>query len=82
MVLKLSTHTEKRWNICSKEKLSKLNISAHDSVLQGISKVKNGPKMKLKGGQKHKINNIEENNEVIVLQLHQYVLQVGRREKL
>ena len=41
-----------------------------------------GPKMKLKGGQKHKIDNIEENDEVIVLQLHQYVLQVDRREKL
>ena len=30
---------------------------------------------------KHKINNIAENNEVRVLQLHQYVIQVGRREK-
>ena len=37
--------------------------------------------MKLKGGQKHKIDNIEENNKVIVLQLHQYVLQVGRLQK-
>ena len=37
--------------------------------------------MKLKGGQKHKIDNIEGNNEVRVLQLHQYVLQVGRRNK-
>ena len=36
--------------------------------------VKNGPKMKLKGGQKHKIDNIEENNEVRVLPLQQYVL--------
>ena len=32
------------------------------------------------GGQKQKIDNIEENNEVRVLHLHQYVLQLGRRE--
>ena len=38
--------------------------------------------MKLKGGQKHKIDIIEENNEVRVLQLHQYVTQVDRREKI
>ena len=31
--------------------------------------------------QKHKIDNIEENNEVSVFQLHQYVIQVGRIEK-
>ena len=40
--------------------------------------------MKLKRGeegQKHKIDNIEENNEARVLQLHQYVTQVGRRQK-
>jgi len=37
--------------------------------------------MKLKEGQKLKIDNIEENNEVRVPQLHQYVIQVGRREK-
>ena len=33
------------------------------------------------GGQKHKIDNIEENNEVKELQLHRYVIQVGRRQK-
>ena len=32
--------------------------------------------MELKGDQKHKIDNIEENNEVSVFQLHQYVIQV------
>ena len=43
-----------------------------------------GPKWaenEAEGGQKHKIDNVEENNEVTVLQLHQYVIQVGRREK-
>ena len=35
--------------------------------------------MKLKGDQKHIIENIEENNEVGVLQLQQYAIQVGRR---
>ena len=33
--------------------------------------------IKLKGGQKHKIGNIEENNAVGVLKLLQYVVKVG-----
>ena len=33
-----------------------------------------GPKIKLKGGQKHKIDNIEENNAVGVLKLLKYVV--------
>ena len=37
--------------------------------------------MELKGGQKHKTDNIEENNNVRVLQLQQYVIKVGRRQK-
>ena len=36
--------------------------------------------MKLKWGKTQKIYNIDENNEVRVLQLQQYVLQVGRRQ--
>ena len=32
------------------------------------------------GGQKHEIDNIDENNEVRVLQLHQYVIRVDRRD--
>ena len=35
------------------------------------------PKIKLKGDQKHKIGNIEENNAVGVLKLLQYVVKVG-----
>ena len=45
---------------------------------------KTGPKWAQidgEGGQKHKIDNIGGNNDVRVLQLHQYVLQVGRREQ-
>ena len=48
MVLKLSTHTEKRWNICSKEKLSKPNISAHDfGIFWAKGKIANFGKKKL-----------------------------------
>ena len=36
---------------------------------------------KLGEGSKYKIDNIEENNEVGLLQLHQYVIQIGWRQK-
>ena len=36
-----------------------------------------GQKFSLKGSQKHKIGNIEENNAVGVLKLLQYVVKVG-----
>ena len=36
-----------------------------------------GSKIKLKGGQKHKINNIEENYAVGALKLLKYVVKVG-----
>ena len=39
--------------------------------------VKYGPKIKLKGGQKHKIGNNGANNAVGVLKLVQYVVKVG-----
>ena len=37
--------------------------------------------MKVTGVQKYKIDDIEENNEVGVLQLHKYVIQVGSRRQ-
>ncbi len=36
--------------------------------------------MKLKGGQKHKIGHIEDNNAVRVPKLHLYVIQVDKRQ--
>ncbi len=45
-----------------------------------MKNVKNGTKLKLKGGQKHKIGHIENNNEVRVPKLHQYVIQVNKRQ--
>ena len=49
MVLKLSTHTEKRWNIYSKEKLSKPNISPRIWAILGQKrgKIANFGKKKL-----------------------------------
>ena len=37
--------------------------------------------MTLKGVKQHKINNIEENNEVRALQLHHYVIKVDITQK-
>ena len=42
--------------------------------LSGIQKSRKGQKNKTKGGQKHKIDNIEENNEVGVLKHLQNVV--------
>ena len=39
-----------------------------------------GPKIKPKGGQKHKIDNNEENNAAGVLKLLKYVVKVGRKQ--
>ena len=46
-----------------------------------MGNVKNGTKIKLKGGQKHKIGHIEDNYKVSVYQLHQYVVHVDRRQR-
>ena len=42
----------------------------------------NWAKIWVEGGQKQKIDNIDENNEVSVIQFHKYVLQVGRSDSI
>ena len=55
------------------------HIVTHFCVL-GIHKDPKIGKMGQNGGKKC-VNNIEENNEVIVHQIHKYIIQVGRRQK-
>ena len=52
------------------------------SLLQAITKVRLGHKIKLKWGKNRKICNINENSQVGVLKLHEYVIYFGTRRQL